>query len=45
MHNISVDKKKIDLKEPIKELGTRNVDVKLFEGVVGIVRVNLVAEE
>ena len=36
---------KIDLKEPIKELGTRNVDVKLFEGVVGIVRVNLVAEE
>jgi len=45
VHNISVDKKKIDLKEPIKELGTRNVDVKLFEGVVGIVRVNLVAEE
>ena len=45
VHNISVDKKKIDWKEPIKELGTRNVDVKLFEGVVGIVRVNLVAEE
>ena len=45
VHNISVDKKKIDLKEPIKELGTTNVEIKLFEGVIGVVKVNVVSEE
>ena len=45
VHNISVDKKKIDLKEPIKELGTTNVEIKLFEGVTGVVKVNVVSEE
>ena len=45
VYNISVDKKKIDLKEPIKELGTTNVEIKLFEGVTGVVKVNVVSEE
>ena len=44
VHNIMVDKKKIDLKEPIKELGTTNVEIKLFEGVIGTIKVNVVSE-
>ena len=38
-HQIEVDKKKIDLKEPIKILGIKRVDIKLFEGVTGTVKV------
>ena len=37
--SIKVDKKKIDLKEPIKILGIKRVDIKLFEGVVGTIKV------
>ena len=40
-HNIKVDKKKIDLKETIKSLGVHNVDVKLYEGVSGIIKVDV----
>ena len=38
-YQIKVDKKKIDLKEAIKTLGITNVEIKLYEGVVGIVKV------
>lgn len=38
-YQIKVDKKKIDLKEPIKILSIKRVDIKLFEGVVGTVKV------
>ena len=38
-YQIEVDKKKIDLKEPIKVLGVKRVDIKLFEGVIGTVKV------
>ena len=38
-YQIKVDKKKIDLKEPIKLLGIKRVDIKLFEGVIGTVKV------
>ena len=38
-YQIEIDKKKIDLKEPIKILGIKRVDIKLFEGVVGTVKV------
>ena len=44
-HNIKVDKKKIDLKETIKTLGTFNVDIKLFEGVVGKVKIDIISGE
>lgn len=40
-HNIKIDKKKIDLKETIKTLGVRNVDVKLYEGVSGTIKVDV----
>ena len=42
-YNIDVDKKKIDLKETIKVLGTVNVDIKLYEGVLATLKVNTVA--
>ena len=41
-HNIEVDKKKIELKETIKNLGTFNVNIKLFEGVIGTLKVKVV---
>ena len=42
-HKIKVDKKKIDLKEAIKTLGVHSVDVKLFEGVYGKIKVDVVS--
>lgn len=42
-YNIDVDKKKIVLKETIKVLGTVNVDIKLYEGVLTTLKVNTVA--
>lgn len=43
-YQIYVDKKKIDLKETIKTIGTFSVDIKLFEGVVGKVKIDIIAE-
>ena len=43
-YNINIDKKKIDLKETIKTLGQRIVEIRLFEGVIGKVRVDVLAE-
>lgn len=43
-YQIKVDKKKIDLKDTIKTLGTFSVDIKLFEGVIGKVKVNVISE-
>jgi len=42
---VSVDRKKIVLEEPIKDIGTSTVKVKLPAGIVGEVAVNVVAEE
>ena len=41
-HSIKIDKKKIDLKETIKTPGIHTVDVKLFEGVYGKIKVDVV---
>lgn len=41
-HGIKVDKKKIELKETIKVLGMQTVDIKLFEGIVGKIKVNVI---
>ena len=38
-YQIKVDKKKIMLKEAIKVLGITNVEIKLYEGVIGKVKV------
>ena len=43
-HNIIVDKKKIDLKETIKELGLKTINIKLYEGVIGKLKINVVSE-
>lgn len=43
-YKIIVDKKKINLKEPIKMLGVTNVDLKLFEGVNAKLKVMVIAE-
>ena len=44
-YNIKIDKKKIVLKEAIKMLGTQTVEVKLFEGVVGKLKVSIIEEK
>ncbi len=41
--NIEVDKKKIMLEETIKNLGTQNVEIKLYEGVIGTVKVKTIS--
>ena len=43
-YQIKVDKKKIDLKETIKTLGIVTIDIKLFEGVIGKVKVHIISE-
>ena len=43
-YQIEVDKKKIDLKETIKTIGTQKVSIKLFEGIIGELRVDVLAE-
>ena len=42
-YQFDVDKKKIELKETIKTLGDFNVPIKLFEGVVATLRVNVIS--
>lgn len=41
-HNIKIDKKKIDLKETIKSTGTQIVEVKLFDGVIGKIKIDVI---
>ena len=43
-YNIIIDKKKIDLKETIKTLGVRTIDIKLFEGVVGKLKIDVISK-
>lgn len=43
-YNIDVDKKKIELKETIKNTGTFNVNVKLFDGVNGNLKIEVIGE-
>ena len=41
-HKLKIDKKKILLKETIKTLGTHMIEVKLFDGVNGTIKVNII---
>lgn len=43
-YQIKVDKKKIDLKETIKTLGIKTVEIKLFEGVIGKLKIDVIGE-
>ena len=42
--HIEIDKKRIELKEPIKTLGEKIVDVKLFQGVAVKLKVTVIPE-
>lgn len=41
---VEVDKKKVMLDDAIKNLGTYNVEIKLFEGISGTLKVNVINE-
>lgn len=43
-YNFNIDKKKIELKDTIKTLGSFNVPIKLFEGVVAQLKVEAISE-
>ncbi len=43
-YNYEVDKKKIDLKENIKTIGMFNIDLKLYEGVIGKIKIDVIAK-
>ena len=43
-YKIEVDKKKIELKEPIKALGSFTVQIKLYEGVTGNLKVQMISQ-
>ena len=43
-YKIEIDKKKIEIKEPIKVLGTRTIEARLFEGVIGKIKINVVSQ-
>lgn len=42
-YQIEIDKKKIEVKEPIKNLGSTQVSVKLYEGIVGVLKVEVIS--
>ena len=41
---VEVDKKKIGLSDAIKTLGVFTIDIKLFEGITGKLKVNVISE-
>ena len=41
-NNIDIDKKKILLKDPIKETGVFNIEIKLYEGIIGKLKIDIV---
>lgn len=43
-YKIIIDKKKVDLKETIKTLGTRTINIKLYEGVIGSLKIDVISE-
>lgn len=43
-YKIKVDKKKVELRETIKTLGVTTVEIKLFEGVIGKLKVDVISD-
>lgn len=41
---VEVDKKKVGLDDAIKTLGTYTIDIKLFEGIIGKLKINIIGE-
>ena len=44
-YQIEVDKKKIELKEPIKTLGSFTVQIRLYEGVIGNLKIQMISQQ
>lgn len=44
-YGIKIDKRKLNLPEPIKSLGYTNVPVKLFKGVDSVIRVHITEQD
>ena len=42
-YQMEIDKKKIEVIEPIKNLGSTQVNVKLYEGIVGVLKVEVIS--
>ena len=43
-HKIKIDNKKINLKETITPLGFHNVEIKLYEGVIGTAKIDVIGK-
>lgn len=43
-YKIEVDKKKIELKETIKTLGVKTITIKLYEGVIGSLKIDVISK-
>ena len=43
-YGINIDKKKIDLKETIKTTGIQNIVIKLYEGVIGNLKIDVIGK-
>ena len=43
-YKIEIDKKKIELKETIKTLGMRTIQIKLYEGVTGTLKIDVISK-
>ena len=43
-YKIDIDKKKIEVKETIKTLGTRTITIKLYEGIVGSLKIDVISK-
>lgn len=41
---VEVDKKKVGLEDAIKTIGVYHIEIRLFEGITGTIRVNVIAE-
>ena len=41
-YNLDIDKKKILLKDSIKELGVLNIEIKLYEGIIGKLKIDII---
>ena len=41
-YSIDIDKKKILLKDSIKEIGIFNIEIRLYEGIIGKLKINIV---
>ena len=43
-YKIDIDKKKIEIKEAIKTLGERTVSIKLYEGIIGNLKIDVISK-